>query len=55
MKERIPIKMNGCYDDWFREYITKENGIWVGNGIEDQYIFDLKKFSNHIRILMDLS
>ena len=39
---------NHEYDDWFREYITKENGIWVGNGIEDQYIFDLNSSRNLI-------
>ena len=32
---------NHEYDDWYKEYITGEDGIWVGNGIEDQYLFDL--------------
>ena len=32
---------NHEYDDWFKEYITGEDGIWVGNGMEDQYIFEL--------------
>ncbi len=29
------------YDDWYRENIKAENIIWVGNGIDDQYIIDI--------------
>ena len=29
------------YDNWYREYLTGEDGIWVGNGIDDQYIINL--------------
>ena len=29
---------NHEYDDWYKNYISKENGIWVGNGIENQYL-----------------
>ena len=25
------------YSDWYKEYIQKENGIWIGNGIDNQY------------------
>ena len=31
------IKMHE-YDDWYRNYNQKEQGIWVGNGIRDQYL-----------------
>ena len=26
------------YDDWYKEYITGDTGVWVGNGIDDQYL-----------------
>ena len=32
---------NHEYDDWYKEYLTGEDGIWVGNGIDDQYVFGL--------------
>ena len=32
---------NHEYDDWYKEYLTGEDGIWIGNGIDDQYIFGL--------------
>lgn len=28
---------NHEYDDWYQKNISNENGIWIGNGIEDQY------------------
>ena len=24
------------YDDWYTNFINPNNGIWVGNGVEDQ-------------------
>ena len=38
------------YDDWYKEYVTGEDGIWVGNGIEDQYVFSLNSTRNLINI-----
>ena len=32
---------NHEYDDWYREYITGDSGIWVGNGIDDQYLISI--------------
>ena len=37
---------NHEYDDWYKEYITGEDGIWVGNGIEDQYVLGLNSSRN---------
>lgn len=37
------------YSDWYRAYVSKENAIWVGNGIENQYainIMDTSKLRN---------
>ena len=28
---------NHEYDDWYQKNISNENGIWIGNGVEDQY------------------
>lgn len=39
---------NHEYDDWYKEYITGEDGIWVGNGIEDQYVLGLNSSRNII-------
>lgn len=39
---------NHVYDDWFKRFITNEDGIWVGNGIEDQYVFELNSTRNLI-------
>ena len=32
---------NHEYEDWYKAYITKDSGIWVGNGISDQYLIRL--------------
>lgn len=29
------------FEDWFKNYITKEKGIWVGNGIDNQYLITI--------------
>ena len=38
------------YDDWYKEYVTGEDGSWEGNGIEDQYVFSLNSARNLINI-----
>ena len=32
----VKIK-NHEYDAWYKSYVSKDEGIWVGNGIENQY------------------
>ena len=32
---------NHEYDMWYKNYILKDNGIWVGNGIDSQYLISL--------------
>ena len=32
---------NREYDDWYKEYISGDTGIWVGNGINDQYLITI--------------
>ena len=29
------------FSDWYKEYITGDNGIWVGNGISDQFLINI--------------
>lgn len=29
------------YNDWYRNYMTKDNGIWVGNGVDNQYLITI--------------
>lgn len=39
---------NHEYDDWYKAYITKDTGIWVGNGISDQYILRLNSSNRNL-------
>ena len=32
---------NREYDNWFKTYVSKDCGIWVGNGISDQYLINV--------------
>ena len=32
---------NHEYDDWYKNYISKDNGIWVGNGVNNQYLINI--------------
>ena len=39
---------NHEYDDWYKNYITKDTGIWVGNGINDQYLIRLNSSNRNL-------
>lgn len=39
---------NHEYDDWYKNYIMGDSGIWIGNGIDDQYLFDVNSNGNEI-------
>lgn len=32
---------NHEYDEWFKNFATKDNGIWVGNGVDNQYLINI--------------
>ena len=32
---------NHEYDEWYKNFITKDNGIWVGNGVDSQYLITI--------------
>ena len=29
------------FEEWYKNYISKENGIWIGNGIDNQYLINI--------------
>ena len=35
--ENVNKLKNHEYDEWYKTYVTKDNGIWIGNGIDSQY------------------
>ena len=39
---------NREYDDWYKEYISGDTGIWVGNGINDQYLININLTNSDI-------
>lgn len=39
---------NHEYDDWYKAYITKDSGIWIGNGISDQYLIRLNSGNRNL-------
>ena len=42
---------NHEYDEWFKNYISKDNSIWVGSGLNNQYLItinsDRRKIKNN--------
>ena len=32
---------NREYDEWYKNYVSNDSGIWVGNGISDQYLISI--------------
>jgi len=32
---------NREYDEWYKNYVTRDSGIWIGNGITDQYLINV--------------
>ena len=32
---------NHEYDEWYKNFISKDNGIWVGNGVDNQYLITI--------------
>lgn len=39
---------NHEYDDWYKAYITKDSGIWVGNGVADQYLIRMNTSARNL-------
>ena len=32
---------NHEYDSWYKAYSNEENGIWLGSGVNDQYLVNI--------------
>lgn len=32
---------NHEYDEWYKNFVIKDNGIWVGNGVDSQYLITI--------------
>lgn len=39
---------NHEYDDWYKAYVSKDDGIWIGNGVNDQYLIRLNSNNRNI-------
>ena len=39
--ETINKIKNHQYDEWYTNYVSEDNGIWIGKGILDQYVLSL--------------
>ena len=33
---------------WYQEFLTGKNGVWLGHGIEEQYAFKMNSYSYRI-------
>ena len=42
---------NHEFEDWYKTYVTNDSGIWVGSGVDDQYLINItsnrKKIDNN--------
>lgn len=36
------------YDEWYKNYVTGDSGIWVGNGVSEQYIINVNTRDKNI-------
>lgn len=34
------------YNEWYKAYVDKENGIWLGNGMDNQYVINVTERYN---------
>lgn len=42
-------KVSACmYEEWYRQYINRQNGIFIGNGVSRQSVIQLTKFSHKL-------
>lgn len=46
--DRISDFSTHSFEPWFKEHVSLSDGIWVGNGITDQYQLKLSKITNDL-------
>ena len=39
---------NHEYDEWYKEYVSGDTGIWIGNGISDQYLINVNTANKEV-------
>ena len=39
---------NREYDEWYKEYVSGDTGIWIGNGISDQYLINVNTANKEV-------
>lgn len=39
---------NHEYDEWYKMYVQGDTGIWIGNGVNDQYLIRINTIGNDI-------
>lgn len=39
---------NHEYDEWYKDYIMGDSGIWIGNGVDDQYLINVSSNRSEI-------
>lgn len=42
---------NHEYENWYKNYLSGENGIWIGNGIDNQFLININ--SNRRELVND--
>lgn len=40
---------NHEYDEWYKEYLSGDTGIWVGKGMSDQFLININSSNNDIQ------
>lgn len=40
---------NHEYDEWYKEYLSGDTGIWVGKGISDQFLININSSNNDVQ------
>ena len=40
--------LNHEYDEWYKEYVSGDTGIWIGNGISDQYLINVNTANKEV-------
>ena len=39
---------NHEYDEWYKAYVLADNGIWIGNGVDDQYLIKINSIGRNL-------
>jgi S-DNA-T family DNA segregation ATPase FtsK/SpoIIIE len=47
--ENVKNLSNISFDKWYKKHVTQSDGIWVGNGITDQYQLKVTKNTSEMR------